>query len=112
MEWNREGITESNCPGEQEPDITGEERQRDIGACGAGDHQTPEAGYEKGEPGGLPPLPRRDPSQPAAEHDGQGQIGRIEEVLVMPAKDKLAADGEEGRQCGDREIIGTQEEAQ
>ena len=42
MEWNREGSPGRAALGGTGFDMTGEERQRDIGARG-GDHQTPEA---------------------------------------------------------------------
>jgi hypothetical protein len=57
-------------------------------------------------------LSRRDPTQAGGEHDGEGEIGRIEQVLLLPTKDELTADGDDRGQCRDGEVIGAEQDAE
>ena len=112
MQRNRQRIAQPQRPCDQQSDIEARESQRHIRSRGTGDDQAAEAGDQKAEPGDLAPLSCRDPAQAARQDDDQREVGGIEKMLVFPADDELAGDGEERGQGDNHEIVGAEEDAE
>src|SRR5574341_1163461 len=103
MQWDGEGITEPDCPRDEQADIEGQKSQRHIGSCCTCHDEAAETRDQKSEPGDLSPLSWRDPAKSAGEYDDQREIRRVKDVLLLPANGELAADRNERSQRDDRE---------
>src|SRR5690348_3311106 len=112
MHWDRQWIAEPERPCDQEPDVETEKAQRYIRPHRASDDETAHAGDEKAEPSDLSPLSGRDPAQSARYEEDQRQIRRVEDVLLLPADDELAGDGNDCRQRGNGQFIGAEKKTE
>ena len=98
MQRDRQRLAERCGPREQEKRIEAEKRQRDVAPRGPAHDEDSGAGDGEREEGSRSPLARRNPDAAGREHHReQAEVGGIEDVLVVPAKDELRGNRDQRR---------------
>ena len=113
MEGDRDRRPEPEGAAEEEREIETEKGVGDVRALGAVDDEPAEAGEEKGEERGVPPLAGGDPDLAGRDdHRHEPEVRGVEDVLAAKPENELAADRHRGGEAREGQRVAPQEEAE